>query len=88
MNDASKPADTTDSGDPAGVIDTALKVQTTAYHDHLGDPDDFSHRDTDTPVNRLPKRALSLLASNEPVIEEIPGRYSPGPSGAGLSTRS
>lgn len=48
-------AETTNSGDPSGVIETALSWQITAYRNQVGEPDDFPHRYMDTPINPLPK---------------------------------
>ncbi len=48
-------AELTDGGDPQAVIDVAYRWQVQAYAGHLGDPADFPHRKSDTPLTPLTK---------------------------------
>ncbi len=44
-----------DGGDPLDVVNVAYEWQVQAYAGHLGDPDKFPHRKTDTPLTVMTK---------------------------------
>lgn len=61
-------SDTTDTGDPSGIIDAAYRWQVEAYRGHLGDPSAFPHRHEDTPwapmTKPLSESRVALMTSS------------------------
>ena len=58
----------TDTGDASALMDVHYRWQVTAYRGHLGDPEEFSHRHTDTPwaamTKPLSESRVALMTSS------------------------